>query len=382
MSQITRFYVITVIIPRVAKVTMKLLTDLYEIQSPPKGEAKISEFVQAYLTELGIEFEVDNYHQVYSLKPTTPMVCCHMDQVTGVNYATEFMVTEDGKIFGNGNLGADDKNGVWCCLKLLELFPDISFIFSCQEEAGGKIDVILNNKVHEEVLASIYYCLVFDRTNSGDIICNYNSYGVIEFENDLLAIGVDYGYSPTYGVFSDCDTINRYMSCCNLSVGYYKHHSNTEYTVYPELLNALAYGEAILRKLDKRYDKPEVFDWYGSWRSRWRENSPLRDAGHDDYNSSWEADTCEWCVYCSTYVALEDMVHQGNYKCCPHCMSWLRSNKNPERSTLADGGLFCPECFEQIDIELSPFTIGDYYCRTCHNLFEEMGETVAYIGVT
>ena len=69
----------------------------------------------------------------------------------GLSYNLRFneISIQENKISGNGNIGADDKNGIYICLKLIEKYGnDINFIFSECEEIGGHIDKILDKIVN------------------------------------------------------------------------------------------------------------------------------------------------------------------------------------------------------------------------------------------
>ena len=163
---------------------MKLLTDLYFTHSPTRGgEEKMSAFVKSKLKERNILDYKTLDNQIYRIIPDTPMVCAHLDQVT-FSPLTKLSMYND-IISGDSALGADDKNGIWIILKLLEKYKDISFIFSSGEESGGDIDQVLD--LVKDELESIKYCLIFDRRNGKDIVGTSNFY----CENDLEDAVVD-----------------------------------------------------------------------------------------------------------------------------------------------------------------------------------------------
>ena len=108
---------------------MKLLKQLYWINSPSHSEQGMSGFIRSILHSQGIKFETDEFYQIFSLKnPDKPILCAHIDQV-GDEPITTLIETKD-TITGDLNIGADDKNGIWIILKLLEKDPDLNFIFS------------------------------------------------------------------------------------------------------------------------------------------------------------------------------------------------------------------------------------------------------------
>lgn len=229
------------------------LFDLYKIHSPSGKEGKISIYIQEQLTLMGVPFEVDEDHQIYNIIPGTPLVSAHMDQVQ-FNGCTD-VVEYKGNLYGMNNhvqagLGADDKNGCWIILQLLKSLSDkISFIFSSQEEHGGVINKIAIDNT---------YAIVLDRKGNSDIIGTANSYCCTDLETEIAEIGKMCGYTPCSGVFSDADALSKNVGVVNLSVGYYNAHSNSEYTNIDDLLKALIFTKALIKKIpNKKYDIPE-----------------------------------------------------------------------------------------------------------------------------
>jgi len=244
---------------------MKLLKKLYRTHSPSGGERKLSRIVQKELKKIGIR----DYHkcgnQIYRVNPDTPLLCAHLDHVGMLPTRHIVIDNKKGTITGNRNIGADDKNGVWIVLRLLRLFPNISFIFSTNEELmciasinGYKnIEDILTT----ELMKDIRYGLVFDRRGKDDIIGGYNEYASDRFLDDVSKIGEEFGYSSGIGTFSDCDLLSDYISCVNISCGYYNAHTDKEYTIIKEIYNALEFGKEILANLIDKYEKPEKWNW-------------------------------------------------------------------------------------------------------------------------
>ena len=267
-----------------------LLKELYWIHSPSTYENGIQGYIRNYLNKYGIKFDIDNDNQTYSLSnQNKPLIVVHTDQVS-FKPITQLFETKD-KIYGNSNIGADDKNGIWILLQLLKDYPDLNFIFSNQEEIGGKIDNLLRKK--QDTLLNIPYCLVFDRKGKGDIIGSENQYCSIDFENELSEIGKAYSYKSGRGVWSDCDNIRYYLNCVNLSCGYHEAHTKKEYTVKSELLNALEFAKAIIDNVTKSFD----LEWSNQY--------------YDD------DDIMSICPHC--YANLEDVL-EGNPEYGQYCL--------------------------------------------------------------
>ena len=223
---------------------MNDLIKLYRIYNPSRSEGKMSLHVQRHLDKLGIEYNVDGYGQVYKFRTGEPLICAHMDSVSSTR-PKNIRIEHGVRISGSNNIGADDKNGIWILLRMLEQHPNLSFIFSTCEEAGGNIDEL------DLMSLDVPYGLIFDRCGYGDIIGTYNEYCEDDLEDAISLVGDHYGYTPEHGVFSDCDALSRHIPCVNLSCGYYAHHTEQEYTMLPELLNALNFGLALIDELPR-----------------------------------------------------------------------------------------------------------------------------------
>ena len=252
---------------------LPLLEQLYLIHSPSRREARMSEFVQKTLHELGVSHDVDAHGQIYSFRyPGRPLLSAHMDQVQ-IRPCTQVLQKAKGSIWeSDTGLGADDKNGIWIVLELLKRFsalnsdfaatgPNLNFVFSVEEECmGTALEELLAVPENAEFLkASVPYGLVFDRKGWGDIIGADNCYCVEEMEKDLEAISqrLGFGYRACAGVYSDADRLNAHISCVNLSCGYFSAHSEDEYTLIPALENALEFAATIIENCDKKYPAPE-----------------------------------------------------------------------------------------------------------------------------
>ncbi len=310
---------------------IELLKSLYWIHSPSGYEEGIQGFIRQYLYTKGIKFETDSDNQIYSLdNKDKPLLVAHSDQVRFKPLST---LTETNKrIYGNSNLGADDKNGIWILLNLLVEYPDLNFIFSTEEEQGGNIDTLLH--IEQESLLDIPYCLVFDRKGGSDIIGYRNQYCTFDFENDVLEIAESYGFESSSGIWSDCDQIEYYLNCINISCGYHKAHTDKEYTVKKELINSLELGKAIIDNITDYYD----VDFYS----------------YQNSNNSYIDDTENWNT--SKYNNYGKGFGKGD-------------------TVLVDGDECCPDCYN----DLEEIVIGKpeygFYCIYCPY------ETAGYIDV-
>lgn len=225
----------------------KLLKELYLIHAPSNNENEISIFVQNELKKMKIEFQVDEFDQIYSIKKNTPLLVAHLDQVGRKPISRTF--EKKGFIYGNGNLGADDKNGVFIILETLKKNKNISFIFSTCEEIGGNIFNIASIETPEDCL----FALILDRKGSSDIIGKDNNYCTNAFQKAILKIGKKYGYRSAHGIFSDADYLSGFLSCVNLSVGYYNPHTNQEYTKIADVENCIKFIQEIIKRIWRKF---------------------------------------------------------------------------------------------------------------------------------
>ena len=241
------------------------IKSLYTVYSPSGDEQQMSELIQETLTRNSIPYTITDDHQIYRLNPGEPLVCAHLDEV---HFAPcEEIILHNQRYYGmtdhtQTGIGADDKNGVWVVLNLLRTFPNLSFIFSTQEEIGAQgIKDLLKNHLDKNVLDSIPYALIFDRQGNSDIIGTKNDYCAQDLEDAICEISQEnnFLYTPAQGVFSDCNKLRHYVPCVNLSVGYYNAHSDQEYTEIKDLIQAFHFGAKLIQELPKiRFDLPVI----------------------------------------------------------------------------------------------------------------------------
>ena len=290
---------------KVIKADLKPLIEMYKTSSPSGKEAPMRQLVTQRLGAMGIAYKIDPHGQVYSLAyPKAPLMAAHMDQVRCCDHATKVKVSKR-RIWGNGNLGADDKNGCWIILETLKSHAAINFIFTTEEESGGLPfeDFLFQ---HSTELANIPYGLIFDRRNGGDIIGMMNGYCDDDLEKAVHNIGKPYGYKPTSGVWSDCDALCRFVPCVNLSCGYYEAHTTNEYTSIRSLRKALALADALIGGLSRdRFDLASVsyaeFEW----------DRPYLDTDYD---------YCEQCFELGELATRE--IFGKEFELCPTCAGY------------------------------------------------------------
>ena len=314
----------------ITKQDINLLKDLYLIYSPSEHEGEMSKFIQQELSDMSVKFEVDKQGQIFSLKGGTPLLVAHMDQVSSSKL--EKVWHHDNIMVGTGNLGADDKNGIFILLKLIWEFRDkVSFIFSVCEEKCSSINgigqVLNPNKT---LLKEMLYGLVFDRRNGSDIIGEKNSYCTKDFDTVLESLGKDFGYRSVSGSFSDCNAISNKLSCVNLSCGYYNPHSPNEITVLSELENSLNFGRKIVSEIKAKFPPPKKYFSSHSYFYKSTPTTPKSDyTGGNSNGDDIRSDTLYECLKCNEFFSEEDLIHAVMYtyiynNICPSCGGTLK----------------------------------------------------------
>jgi hypothetical protein len=321
---------------------MKLLTKLYRTFSPTWREDAMSKLVRERLDDMGIEYDCTGL-QIHNIKPYKPLVCAHLDQV-GTQPVRKLEIC-NGMIWGDVQIGADDKNGIWICLRLLEQFPDIGFIFSTGEEAGCDIDDVLE-EYDEDILDSVLYGLVFDRRGSRDIIGCMNDYCKADFQDDVTRIGRPMEFFTNTGIWSDADMLAYYdIPCVNISAGYYQPHTDAEFTDLDDLLKSLEFGKQILTQLDKLYKRTDYYEV--------NRRTAMMMAPEDKYRLSKDPLTGD-----------RDLDGDRYQFFCTTCDAELT-----EHEVSAD--YLCKECWSEVQ------SLDDYefYSGSGHDSYEEIGES-------
>jgi len=257
----------------------KLLKEIFDIPAPSEGEAAMQLYIIRFLKKHKINYDIDKVGNIYNVDEYAPLLCAHLDTVQGVTdiEGIDSIKIRKGILKGKGIIGGDDKCGIFIMLNLLMERPsDFNFLFTVEEEIGalGSSDFV------GDWMEYMPYALILDRRGKGDIICSENSYGTLEFEEELFKVGAPYGYKPSHGSFSDADSIAPYLCCANLSVGYYKPHTKNEYVIIKHLMNAYDYVWAILTHITNKY---EPADYYG----RYTYKSPTTAFNSKDFDKLW-----------------------------------------------------------------------------------------------
>nr|DAG32465.1 MAG TPA: hypothetical protein [Caudoviricetes sp.] len=201
------------------------------------------------------------------------LLVSHLDTVHTQKVKT-IIYSDDGDIVTSPEgIGGDDKNGCYAILEVIKKF-NCSVLLCEQEEAG----CIGAGKFVETVLArqlDFNYIIEFDRANANDAVFYQCA------NDDFEKFVTKEFYKKQYGSFTDICEIAPVVGCAavNLSIGYYKAHTTSEYTVLSEMERSIQEACKILERTTEN-DKFNYVESYCSAAADWI------DEMYDDYYGS------------------------------------------------------------------------------------------------
>ncbi len=242
---------------------MELLKKLYEIHSPSGKEKRIKQFIKRYIHSNipNCIIETDKVGNLYITKGEAseyPCIIAHLDQVQTL-HSSDFKAIETEVIFGYSNknrsfqgLGADDKNGIWVCLKALQECDCLKIAFFVQEEIG----CIGSSQADLTFFDDCRFVLQADRKGHSDFITTigWSPLCSEEFIKDCQI--EKFGYKEATGMITDVGELKHQglpISVANISCGYYEPHTDQEFTVKADLQNCLALVCHIIETCQKVY---------------------------------------------------------------------------------------------------------------------------------
>ena len=124
----------------------ELLKLLYETFSPSREEKRMRKVLRRECKERKVKVVKDATGNLLITKgkaDSYPCICAHMDQVQHLHSKDFTVYQQDDCIFAfsaksrkQQGLGADDKNGLWIALELLNELPVLKCAFFVGEEIG------------------------------------------------------------------------------------------------------------------------------------------------------------------------------------------------------------------------------------------------------
>ena len=238
---------------------MHLLTQLYKINSKSGKEDKIKSFFLDSLQQLPISVETDAIGNLFITKGVAdlyPCVAAHLDEIHAP-CQREVVVEGDiiytvNELWNRVGCGADDKNGLWIVLNLLQTEPVLKVALFVQEERAGDLAGCRGARACDlSFFDNVKYIIECDRKGASDVVCIGK--GGIELCNyDFISQPIlqKYGYEMVEGGKTDVVELKMRglnIPVCNVSCGYYNAHKNSEYTRFSELKNCLDFVKSFLR---------------------------------------------------------------------------------------------------------------------------------------
>lgn len=250
-----------------------LVKDLLSIVSPSSNEEPMIEFILDFISKNIPEarVDVDNYGNIYVVKNTTPdllyypCVVSHTDEV--VSYYPNRVIVELSNAFIGINdntglhagTGGDDKCGIYICLEMLRILPDVKVVFFTEEEIGG----FGSRNCNVSFFKDCRYVIQPDRYGNNSFITETNGVRIAtdEFLKDCSSIMTKYNYiEDPYGSFTDVGVLARDcrigLAMVNISCGYYDQHTEEEVVCKSDLENAMNFTYFIISTLpDYKYKR-------------------------------------------------------------------------------------------------------------------------------
>ncbi|WP_459187674.1 hypothetical protein ACGE0T_16395 [Parabacteroides sp. APC149_11_2_Y6] len=245
---------------------MELLTELYRIISPSQFEMPMKKHItNNVLVNINqITWIEDSYGNMHITKGVSDKYICiaaHLDEkgtkdninkrtvITSKQLETNntilYSVGEDNLQCG---LGADDKNGIYIALRLLQSLPILKVSFFVEEEIGCMGSQNSDLQFYDNC-ALLIEC---DKKGSSEIVTEVSGTELcpIFIANKLQDIGKKYGYSLSKGGKTDVVALKRRelkTPCVNISCGYYNPHSNKEFSVFEDIINCINFCNNIIK---------------------------------------------------------------------------------------------------------------------------------------
>lgn len=220
---------------------MKDLLRLYKTHSPSRDTNEMLLYLMGWLTEHNIQYQ-QKQGCIFNLTGQSGVILsAHMDQVKTNGRAVHFYKKDDcirgyTEDYEQTNLGADDKNGIWIILKILEQKPDTQFIISTDEEIGCVgIHALDEAKYLDIINPKSNICLVLDRRGYGEILDKGGQGNYCATLAQVLCNYLGEPFRTGTGSASDTGIIADHCESVNIGVGYYNAHQSTEYTNWTEL---------------------------------------------------------------------------------------------------------------------------------------------------
>lgn len=229
-----------------------------------KEQKDLKRFLTGELRKNGYEPKSQNGF-LYAPGNYPVLLCAHLDTV---HKSPPIEILRRGDYIESPNgIGGDDRCGIYIIMQLVKFFH-CSVLFLEDEEIGGiGADFFRNSKYCKEAGKFNNYIIEFDRNGGRDAAfyqcANY------DFEDLILESGY---FIHEYGTFSDISIIAPAMglAAVNLSAGYYKEHTVSEFINLREVDAIIEEAKELLAKETGKYEyvalrRNEYWNRNGRW---------------------------------------------------------------------------------------------------------------------
>lgn len=242
------------------------LVNTLSVQTNSQNEKLMVLFLDKALRKLKLNYTIDEAGNVIVTKGKTglyPCIISHMDTVHSFAKGYKvYMDADDNDILFAINdknqrvgVGGDDKCGVFACLYFLETLPSVKTVFFSREERG----CVGSNKIDRAFFKDCAYIIQLDRREDSDFIQSYCGNKTVshEFASEVGAAKKQFGYKTAIGTVTDVMKLFNErvgISCVNISCGYYKAHTSSEYVSISALWKAIQFTQELISTLKlKKY---------------------------------------------------------------------------------------------------------------------------------
>ena len=238
------------------------------------GQYELKAYLKNVLKSSGYKVvDGDGYLYAKGIEPY--LLTAHMDTVHKQRIKTidEFVDASESHIITSPQgIGGDDRCGVYMILELIKKYK-CSVLFCEDEEIGGVGSGKFCKTKYIDDLKEMKFLIELDRQGKRDAV-----FYDCDNEDFIKFVENETGFREEWGTFSD---ISHLAPACgvaavNLSVGYYKQHTTSEYIVLEEMEDAIRATERLIEAecpnqfeyIEARYWKSaydSAYEYYGGY---------------------------------------------------------------------------------------------------------------------
>ena len=228
------------------KIDVSLLETLYNLHAPSGDESDVQNYCAEHAEAAGATVIFDEIGNLYITKGNAKSYGCfiaHMDEVHQIR--SKYFKTHiiGNTVFGYDHraeafsgIGADDKNGIYIILKMLEEAKEMKAILFVEEETG----CVGSRGADMQFFDDCRYAVQIDRKGNKDFITTAAGQELCDSSFYEATEAAKYGYIKASGAMTDIMQLKENglnIAGCNLSCGYYNPHTDNENTNLADLQN-------------------------------------------------------------------------------------------------------------------------------------------------